>query len=190
MITELIAALTLASVPVDTDRRTIVVGWHDELNDSSQWRPLEVDNKPDVFSRTRGEISLRLPQVPSGWPYEYQWSGLTREAIVDIGKYPIMVARVSAIKVSSYAHMDVEELNTEKKAAWVQRSSTLLSPGLSFADLSEGGKKGVRRLQIRLIVGCPNEGGENSFSWVRFVKREDLEFLQKNPDWQRVKREP
>ena len=44
----------------------------------------------------------------------------------------------------------------------------------------------VRRLTLRLIVGGKLDGAKCSYNWVRFIKRENLAYLQEVPDLQTV----
>src|SRR5437764_312388 len=69
------------SRPRDVARRApMVVGWHDEMNDPARWRPIGSENAPDIYSEKHGVLSLRLPHVPGGYRYAYQWSGVTRSS--------------------------------------------------------------------------------------------------------------
>ncbi|MBS1722151.1 MAG: hypothetical protein JSS66_03985 [Armatimonadetes bacterium] len=176
--------LALAAPQADT----MTCGWLDEMNNTFIWKPIAMENQPEVYSEQRGLLSMRLPHVPDGWPYAYQWSGVTRDIIVDLDRYPVLVARVSQLQQGSYAHLDIAELDIHGKESWTTRSTTLQTPGLSVADVGKE-RHGVRRLRLRLIVGGPNEGCSCSYSYVRFVSEEDQARLQKEPDWSRVRLE-
>lgn len=161
-------------------------GWSDELNDVSTWQVLSVDNKPEVFAEHPGQLEMRLPHVPAGWPYQYQWSGVTRDAMVDLTKYPIMVARLTRVPAGSYAHTEIEELDVNGKQSWGIRGTTLYAPRLSTADVGKD-HPGVRRVRMRLIIGGSNNGALVAYTYVRFIARRDLHFLEAHPDWQAIK---
>ncbi len=162
------------------------VGWHDEMNTPEDWQPLALDNKPDVLVARRGALILRLPHVPQGFPYAYQWSGVTRAVSVNLGRYPVLVARVRRLDKNTYAHLDVEERDDAGKVVRTARSSTLYEPGMSVLDFGTAWGTDTRRLTLRLIVGGSLSGVACEYDWVRFVRREDLPFLQSRPNWQRV----
>jgi len=162
----------------------IKVGWNDELNRPSLWEALAMENRAKVDTTTKGALNLSLGHVPEGWPYEYQWSGVSREAKVDIGKFPVLSAWVS--QVSGYAHLDVDVIDAAGKPVKTLRSSTLTSPGVSNVDLRQGLDPAVYRLRLRLIVGGPNDGCSATYNWVRFTDPKAAEFLNSHPDWQYV----
>lgn len=159
--------------------KPVAVGWNDELEVLSAWRDLRTSNKPQTIRREEGGLTLRLPQVPDRWPYQYQWSGLTREAVVDLDRYPVLLAKVDA--VSGYAHLDLEERDVDGAAVRGKRTPGLTTPGIIRFDLGDEAKN-VRRLTLRLIVGGPNEGASATFRWVRFASRETADLIEKNPD--------
>lgn len=154
------------------------VGWNDEMITLSSWRDLG-GNRPQSWLREGGGLALRLPQVPDGWPYQYQWGGVTREAIVDLGRYPVLLARVD--DVHGYAHLDLEERATDGTPVRGRRTGALTAPGLIRFDLGDEAKN-ARRLTLRLIVGGPNEGATATYRWVRFVSRETADLIERNPD--------
>jgi hypothetical protein len=168
----------------------IAVGWQDELNNPSKWQPLGLENAADVFAERPGAVTLRLPHVPVGWPYTYQWSGITRTAVVDLGRYPVLVACVTKVQRNSYAHLDVEERDYFGKPVRIERTSTLVEPGLSVLDCGDIWGRDVRRLTLRLIVGGANEGASCEYAYVRFVRREDLPYLHRHPLTQNVVLKP
>lgn len=189
----LLAALSLApsapqghfpGAPADR-RRTVYVGWHDEMESRSYWGPLNMQNKAFVAQPTKGTLFLGLDQVPDNWHYEYQWSGLTREANVNVASYPILMARVR--QVQGYAHLDIDILGAKGEVVETVRSSTLNAPGLSTIDLGPHLPAGYHRLRLRLIVGGPNQGCCATYDWVRFVNKSDAAFLTLHPDWDRVR---
>lgn len=173
-----------------SDRATQIVGWHDEMNDLATWKPRDGGMPPEIFVAHPGAITLRLAHVPDGYPYSYQWGGVTRTATVDLGRYPILVARISSIKPGSYCHLDVEQLDYSGKPVKTKRTPTLEFPGLSTFDLGKEYGPHVWRVVMRINVGGKLEGAEAEISWVRFVRREDLSLLKELPDWQIVKLEP
>lgn len=134
--------------------------------DLRTWPPIQMENQPEVYRERTGVVWMRLPHVPQGWPYQYQWSGITHDAIVDLDRFPILVARVARVMGKSYAHMDIEESDLGGKPAWTERSSTLQQSGLSIGDIGKD-HPGVRRLHLRLIVGGPNEGASAAYTYVR-----------------------
>src|SRR4051794_28001523 len=83
-------------------RQYVAVGWADELNSLSGWVAREGGMKADVYSDTPGAMTLRLAHAPDGFPYSYQWGGVTREVSVDLGRYPVLVARVLDISPRGY----------------------------------------------------------------------------------------
>lgn len=172
-------------------REPLVVGWHDEMNGLSLWKQLGTDNPPDVYASRPGLLTLRLPHVPDGFPYTYQWNGVTRSISADLGRYPVLVARVIGVEAGSYAHLDIEERDVSGRMARGWRSPTLTAPGLSIIDLGKEVAPDVRRLTLRLIVGGRLEGAKCEYSWVRFVRREDVDYLKRFPDLQTItSREP
>lgn len=163
-----------------TDRvSSVAVGWNDEMQVLSAWSPLGIQNRPQVWRTEEGTLALRLPQVPDGWPYAYQWSGLSREAIVDLGRYPVLLAKVETI-APGYAHLEIEEHDVEGKVVRSRRTPTLTSAGMIQFDLGDEAKN-VRRLTLRLIVGGPNEGAMVAYRWVRFTSRDGADAIERNP---------
>jgi len=163
---------------------SIPVGWHDELERSSNWGPLNMENKAQVIAPP-GTLLLTLGHVPANWPYTYQWSGVTQDANVDLATYPVLMAKANY--VFGYAHMDIDVLDGRGQVEQTLRSSTLNAPGLSSVDLGASLKPGQYHLRLRLIVGGQNEGCAAIYDWVRFVKRSDVDFLTNNPDWPYVR---
>lgn len=161
------------------------VGWHDELNKSKTWSPLAVENKPKVSVPFQGAMRLTLGKVPAGWPYEYQWSGVQRDATVDIARHPYLTANVSQL-LGGYAHMDVDILDASGNAVKGFRSSTLQAGGVLFLDFKNQLDPAVYRMRIRLIVGGSNEGCYATYNWIRFTSTVDGERLQKSPDQLRL----
>ncbi len=169
----------------------LAVGWHDEMNDPGNWRPLGSENPPDVYASRPGLLTLRLPHVPEGYSYAYQWSGVTRSISADLARYPVLIARVSSVEPGSYAHLDVEECDVSGHVTRSWRSPTLTQAGLTLIDLGRAIGPEVRRLTLRLIVGGALAGAKCEYNWVRFVGRRDLAYLQECPDLQTVvSREP
>ncbi len=169
----------------------LVVGWHDEMNRPENWKPLALENQPDIYAESPGLLTLRLPHVPEGFPYEYQWSGVTRSLSADLAHYPVLVANVGSMDAGSYAHLDIEEHDFSGHVTHTWRSPTLTHPGLTSIDLGKAIDSSVRRLTVRLIVGGKLAGAKCSYNWVRFVRREDLVYLQEVPGLQYVtSREP
>ena len=164
----------------------LVVGWHDEMNDPGLWHPLEVENQPDAYAAHKGALCLRLPHVPDGFPYAYQWSGVTRTVSADLGRYPVLMARVASLDTGSYAHLEVEERDASGKPTRAWRSPTLTRPGLTLLDLGKELDGSVRRLTVRLIVGGALTGAKCEYDWLRFVKRTDVAYLQEVPGLQAV----
>jgi hypothetical protein len=166
------------------------VGWHDEMNDLSAWKPREGGMPAEKFASRPGEMKLRLAHVPDGYPFAYQWGGVTRTATVDLGRYPILLMRVSGMGPGSYCHMDVEQHDYSGKPVKTLRMPTLESPGLAVFDLGKEYGPHVWRLVLRINVGGKLEGAEAEVSWIRFVRREDVPLLKEVPDLQAVKLNP
>lgn len=104
---------------------------------------------------------------------------------------PILVANVGSLDPGSYAHLDIEERDFSGHVAHTWRSPTLTHAGLTSIDLAKAIEPTVRRLTLRLIVGGKLAGAKCSYNWVRFVRREDLAYLQEVPNLQNVtSREP
>ena len=164
----------------------ILVGWHDEMNDPGTWKPLALENQPDIYASRPGLLTLRLPHVPEGFPYQFQWSGVTRSISADLGRFPVLMAHVSSLDEGSYAHLDIEERGFSGNVVHVWRSPTLTRPGLTLIDLGKELGPNVRRLTLRLIVGGKLEGAKCEYNWVRFVRREDMAYLQEVPNMQSV----
>lgn len=155
-----------------------VVGWHDEMNDITAWQPLPAENEPDVLTVHTGAMTLRLPHVPDGHPYPYQWGGVTRRATVELKQSPVLVAYVSAVKDGSYAHLDMEERDFAGKPVRTLRTPTLQGKGLIVLDVGQSWGTETRRIHLRAIVGGALTGAECEYAWVRFVRREDVAKLQ------------
>ena len=172
-------------------RAPLVVGWHDEMNAPGLWKPLGAENQADCYATRTGAVTLRLPHVPDGYPYPYQWSGVTRTVSADLAHYPVLIARVSSMEPGSYAHLDIEERDFAGRTTHSYRSPTLTAPGLTLVDLGREIGPSVRRLTLRLIVGGKLAGAKCEYDWVRFVRREDVGYLKEVPDLQNVtSREP
>lgn len=123
-------------------------------------------------------MTLRLPQVPQGYPYSCQWGGVTRQASVDLGRYPVMVACVSRVGDGSYAHLELAEHDFAGKSVRTLRTPTLQGKGLSIMDVGQAWGPQMRRINLRLIVGGALSGASCEYAWVRFVRREDVPKLQ------------
>ena len=172
----------------DPKNPTIQVGWNDELNDARTWAPPAMENRAHVAAEPRGQLTLWLNHVPNGWPYTFQWRGLSKEARVDVAKFPVLMARVGPVK--GYAHMDIDVLDASGKAVKTLRTSTLNGPGLSTIDLKTALDPAVYHFALRLIVGGDNSGCSAVYNWVRFVGPKDAEFLTAHPDYNRIKTVP
>ena len=168
----------------------VVAGWSDELNSLSGWSPREGGMKAEAYAEIPGSMTLRLAHVPDGFPYSYQWGGVTREATVDLGRYPVLVARVLSLRKGSYTHLDVESRDYSGKPVTTLRTPTLTEPGLIVFDLGDTLGTDVRRLTLRINVGGALEGAQCAYGWVRFLRREDLPALRSRPDAQRVSLRP
>ncbi|HEU4751543.1 MAG TPA: hypothetical protein VFU47_00460 [Armatimonadota bacterium] len=171
-------------------RHAIPVGWHDEMDDPATWKPREGGMPPDIFARRPGVLTLRLAHVPEGYPFSYQWGGVTRSASVDLGRYPVLAAHFPRVQSGSYCHLDVEQLDYSGRPVHTLRTPTLQGPGLSVLDLGKEYGTYVRRLVLRINAGGALTGAECDCGWVRFVRREDLPLLQEAPDWQAVELKP
>jgi hypothetical protein len=167
-------------------RAPLTVGWHDEMNDPALWKPLGAENPPDVYASSPGLLTLRLPHVPQGYAYAYQWSGVARSISADLAHYPVLMARVSSLQKGSYAHLQIEERDAAGRVVHSWRSPTLTQAGLTAIDLGKEIGPEVRRLTLRLIVGGTLAGAQCDYNWVRFARREDMAYLQESPDLQTV----
>lgn len=187
----LLCVLAISVAPGGGSPKTpLTVGWHDELNSIREWQPIGLENAADVFAARPGAMTLRLPRVPDGFPYTYQWSGVTRTVVVDLDRYPVIVARLTSIGKGSYAHLDIEERDFSGKAVRILRSNTLKEPGLSIADVGRSWGGYTRRIVLRLIVGGELSGASCEYAWVRFIRREDLPRLKEIPDMQSIRLVP
>ena len=164
----------------------LVIGWHDEMNDPNSWHPLGQENPPDVYAEHKGSLTLRLPHVPDGYPYQFQWSGVTRTLSANLARYPVLTARVSNLELGSYAHLDVEERDVNGKPVRSWRSPTLTHSGITLLDMGKVAGADTRRLTLRLIIGGRLAGAKGEYDWVRFVSRNDSAFLLAHADWQKV----
>lgn len=176
--------------PKSTAKPPLLIGWHDEMNATEQWKPIPAEFHPDVYAEHPGALTLRLPHVPEGYPYDYQWNAVSRSISADLAHYPILVADVSHLDPGSYAHLDVEERDFSGHVVHSWRSSTLTQPGLTSIDMGKALDASVRRLTVRLIVGGKLEGAKCEYRWVRFVRREDFAYLQEVPNCLVASREP
>lgn len=167
------------------DPSQIVVGWLDEMDNRYNWAPLQMENRAFVAVPTPGTLFLGLDHTPPNWPYQFQWSGVTRDAYVDIARFPVATARVT--QVQGYAHLDIQVIGPKGDVVNTLRTTTLTSPGISRLDLSKSLPAGSYRFHIRLIVGGPNEGCCATYDWLRFVTAKDADFLAKHPDWTNVR---
>lgn len=186
----LLLGMAVLPLPVAADRPApppLRIGWHDEMNRLGAWKPLAMENQPDIYASRPGVLTLRLPHVPQGFPYAYQWSGVTRSLSADLAHYPVLIAHVSRLSAGSYAHLDIEERDLAGRVVHTWRSPTLTHPGLTVFDIGKEMGPNVWRLTLRLIVGGKLEGAECDYNWVRFVRREDVAYLQEVPTLQRVR---
>lgn len=163
-------ALSSSTLPQDPLPKSI--GWHDELNRVSTWNTISPEHPAQVTVPVKGALQMSLVHVAAGWPYEYQWSGVGREATVDLAKAPFLVARVSSL-LGGYAHMDIDVLDDKGKSMTSFRSSTIQAGGLVYLDCSEKFMPGTYRLRVRLILGGSNEGCTATYNWVRFMSRDE-----------------
>ena len=142
-------------------------GWHDELGGVRRWQPLAMGNRAIVDQPSTGTMRLALRHVPAGWPYAYQWSGVTRDVTVDIARFPLLQA--SVVELHGYAHLDIEVLDAKGKPVKGFRASTLQNPGLSTFNFRGLLDPATYHHRLRLIVGGPNEGCSATYDWVRFM---------------------
>jgi hypothetical protein len=178
----LIASVLVALQGVSPfQQHAILVGWADELDQPGRWSPLGVLNQARLNVAEPGKLLLSLGQVPTDWPYTYQWGGFAQDATVDVARFPVLMARV--LWVVGYAHMDIDVLDGNGKAVKTIRSSTLNGPGISTIDLSGALDPATYHLRLRLIVGGQNSGCSATYDWVRFLKKDDADFMSKNPNW-------
>jgi len=175
-----------AQIPVVRDRPFVAVGWHDEMDDRFRWSPLNMENRAFTAAPVPGALFLGLERVPAGWPYAFQWSGVSQDLTVDVANFPFLMARVS--QVQGYAHLDIDLLGPKGEVQNTTRSTTVQASGMSTVDLTSFVPAGVQRFRLRLIVGGPNSGCCATYRWVRFVSKADAEFLRAHPDWSRVRR--
>jgi hypothetical protein len=183
MLLSLLLAFNLATYSTPTP---IAAGWTDELNTISSWAPRDGGMRAEAYSESPGAMTLRLAHVPDGFPYSYQWGGVTREATVDLGRYPVLVARVLDVRPRSYTHLDVESRDYSGKPVTTLRTPTLVKGGLIVFDLGDTLGTDVRRLTLRINVGGAPEGAKCTYGWVRFVSRKGLALLRAHPDLQDV----
>ena len=179
-ILSLLLGSTLLPVAVQSPLPPITVGWSDEMNIRNSWRHLEIDHKPTMTFPKHGAMRLELSKVPSDWPYTYQWSGVRQRAVVDIVHFPFLTSSVTDLQ--GYAHMDIDVLDAAGKKVKGFRSSTLQSDGVSFVDLAGQLDPAAYTMEIRLIIGGPNEGCRGTYNWVRFTSPEDGQRLQQAPN--------
>ncbi|HTE20022.1 MAG TPA: hypothetical protein VK689_16785 [Armatimonadota bacterium] len=165
-------------VQQSADRVKLAAGWRDEMGEPRKWGPIGAGIAPEVFVARAGIVGLRLPQAPDGFPYPYQWGGVTRRVNVDLGRYPMLVAYVSRVQDGSYAHLDVEERARDGRPIRTLRTPTLHAPGLIVLDVGREWGPQTRRMHLRLIAGGPLSGASCEYDWVGFVRREDIPRLQ------------
>ena len=113
----------------------IRVGWNDELNSPRAWSPLAMENKATVLQPKQGALKLVLGITPAGWPYQYQWSGVSRDATVDVARFPVVSARVKDVR--GYAHLDIDVLDASGKAVKTVRTVALNADGITSVDLGQ-----------------------------------------------------
>ena len=163
---------------------TITVGWNDEMDTRSSWSPLRVENKAFVATPTNGTLFLGLDQVPPNWPYQYQWSGVSQDAYVDLAKFPVLQARL--LQVQGYAHLDIDVVDPDGHVSNTLRTTTLNNEGISTLDFRGSLKPGYYHFRLRLIIGGQNSGCCSTFDWVRFSAPRDADFFVRHPDWTQV----
>ena len=156
------------------------------MNDRALWKPLGTENPPDIYASRPGLLTLRLPHVPDGYRYTYQWSGVARSISADLATYPVLIARVSSIDEGSYAHLLIDERDVSGHMVRSWRSPTLTRPGLTFIDLGKEIAPDVRRLTLQLVVGGKLSGAKCEYDWMRFVRRKDVAYLQEVPGLQDI----
>lgn len=184
-----ILSLLLGILPVaaQSPLPPIKVGWSDEMNIRNSYLHLEIDRKPTMTFPRHGAMRLELGKVPSDWPYTYQWSGVRQRAVVDIARFPFLTASVTDLQ--GYAHMDIDVLDAAGRKVKGFRSSTLQSNGVSYVDLTAQLDPAVYTLEIRLIIGGPNNGCRGTYNWVRFTSPEDGQRLQQAPSTRILRRQ-
>ena len=143
-------------------------GWQDDMRDAHRWSSVSASMPVELSAGTSG-LEMSLPHVPPGFPFAYQWSGITRKAVVDLGRFPVLMARVSRMRSGSYAHIEVYERAYDGTLFRSARGSTLRGPGITSLDLGDTWGRDARRVEIRLIVGGPLEGAACEYAWVRAV---------------------
>lgn len=173
----------IEAAPQD-EKRPIQVGWSDEMNKVSQWEMLGPENPPKVSVPVAGAMRLTLGKVPGDWPYEYQWSGVTRCAVVDVARFPVASAYVS--ELLGYAHLDLDVLDAKGTKVKGFRSSTLQAGGVTFVDLGSSLDPAVYTFRVRIIIGGSNEGCWGTYNWVRFTSASDAAFLHTHPSWGKI----
>lgn len=156
------------------------VGWHDEFDRPYEWKHLGVANKPNLDWSKPGLLGLALARVPFDWPYQYQWSGVTKTATIEVLHHPVLVANVTSL--SGYAHLDVDVLDEKDKLLVQLRSNTLQAPGVCSINLGEHMFSGTYTFRIRLIVGGPNSGCNATYDWIRVTSVEDRDRLTADPN--------
>ncbi|MBS1705370.1 MAG: hypothetical protein JST40_05820 [Armatimonadetes bacterium] len=163
-----------------TPTAQIQAGWSDEFFYESLWHPLGIINQANVTLPKPGRLKLSLNKVPADWPYQYQWSGVTRDIMVDIGRFPFLIASVP--EVNGYAHLDIDVLNAKLEPVKGFRSTTTQAAGCVFIDLGANLDPAIYRLRLRLIVGGSNDGCSVTYYWVRFCSSADGQRLLLHPD--------
>ncbi len=166
----LFCSVSINRHPVETTQSG-PIGWHDEMNRQYEWTHLSSSNKPDLDWSKPGFLGLTLHHVPRGWPYQYQWSGVTKTVEINVVENPILSAHVSELK--GYAHLDIDVLDDKGKTLIQLRSNTLQSPGTCSVKLGEHVFPGTYSFRIRLIVGGPNEGCSATYDWIRGTTKDD-----------------
>lgn len=152
--------------------------WHDEMDTPSLWAPLGSQNDPVPSTEVPGILTLTMPQVPIGYPHNYQWGAVTRTVAIDTEKTPWLVAGVPRLSDGGYAHLDIEMRDYEGKVIKGARSNRLQGRGLASVNLKSEFGAGLLRLTVRLIVGGPNSGAFCDYDFVRAVRPEQLTTLQ------------
>jgi hypothetical protein len=140
--------------------------WHDETSFAG-WKSYNLDNPPQIRVIKRSGLQLSLPHVKYGWPYAYQWSGVKKTFLYNVGQLPLLSLKVGTLQPGSYAHFEVHVLDSKGTDVKGLRSTTLTNVGVATLDLSKSLDPASYTLEVVLIVGGDNAGCSATYEWMR-----------------------
>lgn len=198
------AALLLGCLAASrtAERAALQVGWHDEMNGSPErrWRWDPPRGAAELSRPRQGVLRLTIgDSSESGMttenpPRAYYWASAYRYLQVDLDRYPVLAVQTAGVHGAATWWDAILQEYTGGSGLGAETRATLSDaqkPGLLLFDVpAKTGLGGRRRIRLRLNVAGLSRGGWADYRYVRFIRREDADWLRENPGLQRVKLEP